>query len=222
MASIIEALDLVASKGWCKEWQNPAWRQFVLTGDQKHLKNLPKFRDHSWLPEELLSALATPDKIDEGGKRFLQACRAAGHPQALGAWIQQCVTKGGHNPTVFTQACALATELGCPKLFLAAQVAQFAGPLRESDGSITAAGSFILSLDDNALEDLLRSFPRSRHAVEIAWLFIANAPQRWKKVMEIFNKKGDSKHLNPQAWVLALTFLFVVTSRNVIPFGKRE
>ncbi len=205
MASIIEALDLLASKGWWKEWQNPAWKQFVLTGDEKHLKSLPKFRGHSWLPEELLSALPAPDKIDAGGKRFLQACRAAGHPQALGVWIQQCVTKGGRSGEEFTQACALATEIGYPKQFLAAQVAEFVRPLSEPDGSPTASGAFLLSLDDTVVEELLRSFPRSQYAVEIAALFIANARERWKKLMEIFNKKGDSRHLNPEAWVLALT-----------------
>jgi hypothetical protein len=28
MATIVEALGLVASKNWSKEWQNPVWKQF--------------------------------------------------------------------------------------------------------------------------------------------------------------------------------------------------
>ena len=118
MATIIEALDTLASKGWWKEWQNPAWKQLVLTGDDKHLKKLPKFRDHSWLPSELLSVLPDPDEIDDHGKRFLQACHAAGHPQALGVWIQQCAMKDTPGRDQFPKACALVLELGCPKQWL--------------------------------------------------------------------------------------------------------
>ena len=33
MATIIEALDTLEPKGWWKEWQNPAWKQFIITGD---------------------------------------------------------------------------------------------------------------------------------------------------------------------------------------------
>ncbi len=46
MASIISALETLAAKGWWREWQNPAWKQFLLTGDEKQLKKLPKFSDH--------------------------------------------------------------------------------------------------------------------------------------------------------------------------------
>lgn len=45
MASIIEALELVVTKGWSQEWQNPEWKQFMLSGDEGLLKFLPKFPD---------------------------------------------------------------------------------------------------------------------------------------------------------------------------------
>jgi hypothetical protein len=66
MATIVEALETMAAKGWWKEWQNPAWKQFVLTGDEKQLKKLPKFTEHSWLPPELLSALPAPSQTPPG------------------------------------------------------------------------------------------------------------------------------------------------------------
>src|SRR5438876_1736960 len=177
MATIIEALDTLASKGWWKEWQNPAWKQFVLTGDDKHLKKLPKFRDHSWLPSELLSVLPDPDEIDDHGKRFLQGCHAAGHPQALGVWIQQCAMKDSPGGDQFPKACALVLELGCPKQWLATQVAEYVRPLRMPDGSPSPAGNFLLSLDDEHARELFCSVGRdSRHAPEITTLFVMNAP----------------------------------------------
>src|SRR5437016_5973385 len=130
MATIIEALDTLEPKGWWKEWQNPAWKQFIITGDEKHLKKLPKFTDHSWLPAELLSALPAPDQIDDSGKRFLRACHAAGHPQALGVWLQQCGLKDTPGGDQFANGCALVVDFGCPKPLLAKQVAEHVRPLR--------------------------------------------------------------------------------------------
>jgi hypothetical protein len=129
MATIIEALETLAAKGWWKEWQNPAWKQFILTGDEKQLKKLPKFTEHSWLPPELLSALPAPSQIDDSGKRFLQACCVAEHPQAIGNWIQQRTMRDGAANGEFAHACALLIEIGCPTLFLAQQVAENAHPL---------------------------------------------------------------------------------------------
>jgi hypothetical protein len=205
MASIIEALEMLASKGWWKEWQNPAWKQFILTGNEKLLKNLPKFRDHSWLPAELLSALPAPDQIDNSGRRFLQACHAAGHPQALGGWIQQCSMKDDPEGDRFSKACALVLDFGCPNQFLANQVAELVRPLRMPDGLPTAAGTFLLSLDDKSAMQVFRSVGRdSRHAPEITTLFVMHDPQRWKALLEKFNQEGDSKQLDPSSWVLAL------------------
>jgi Domain of unknown function (DUF4132) len=204
MASVIEALEMLASKGWYKEWQSPAWKQFVLSGDEKLLKNLPKFRDHSWLPDELLSALPTPAQIDESGKRFLQACHAAGHPQALGTWIHHHAKE---NPVgdAFAKGCAVILEFGCPKQFLANQVAEFVRPLRLPDGSPTAAGTFLLSLDDKSAMEVFRKIGQhAGNAPEFTALFVSNAPQRWKVFLEKFNQEGDSKHFDPSAWVLAL------------------
>jgi hypothetical protein len=181
MATTVEALEMAASSGWWKEWRNPAWKQFVLTGDEKHLKKLPKFEDRGWLPAELLSALPAPDQIDESGIRLLRACHAAGHPQAIGAWIQQCTTKAGPDSDQFDKACALVIGFGCSKLQLETQVAKHVRPLRMPDGSPTPAGHFLLSLQDEHAEELFRSIGRdSMRAPEITALFVAHAPQRWK------------------------------------------
>jgi hypothetical protein len=48
MATIVEALDLVGAKNWWKEWQNPAWKQFVLSGHKVLLKNPSKLAEQSF------------------------------------------------------------------------------------------------------------------------------------------------------------------------------
>jgi hypothetical protein len=200
MASIITALETLAARGWWKEWQNPAWKQFVLTGDEKQLKKLPKFSDHSWLPPELLSALPVPSQIDQSGKRFLQACCFAEHPQAVGTWIQARAMQEGAVAGEFAKACDLLLEIGCPKPFLAQQVSGFVRPLCTSAKEPTAAGAFLLGLDDGLLKELLGRMSRSRHVVDLAALFVANALERWKSLLA----RADLKHLYAEAWVIAL------------------
>lgn len=154
MASIIEALESLAAKGWYKEWQKRAWKQFMLTGDEGSLKFLPKFPEHTWLPTELLSELPGPDQIDDSGRRFLRACQAAGHPQAVGVWMQQCMKKDAADGEKFSKAAALVLGFGCPQLELAKQLAKHVRPLRQPDGSPTTAGQFLLSLDDKTIGEL--------------------------------------------------------------------
>jgi hypothetical protein len=198
MKTIIEALETVAAKGWWKEWQDPAWKQFVLTGDEKRLKKLPKFDAHSWLPPELLGALPAPGELDENGKRFLMACAAVKHPQAIGSWLR--AIHEGPAAGEFAAACALLLDMGCSKLYVAQQVAEQVRSLVATDKSPNPPGAFLLGLDDSTLGELLGRIPRSEHAVQMATLFVANAPARWKKLLSDSNVKG----LNAEAWVVAL------------------
>jgi len=205
MVSIIETLESLAAKGWYKEWQKPAWKQFMLTGDEGLLKFLPKFPEHTWLPTELLSALPGPDQIDDGGQRFLRACHAAGHPQAIGVWMQQCVSKDATDGEQFSKAAALVLGFGCPQLELAKQLAKHVRPLRQPDGSPTAAGRFLLSLEDKTVGELYCTVGgNSGQAPEVSVLFVKHAPQRWKSLLEKFNSEGDSKLFDASTWVLAL------------------
>lgn len=204
MASIIDVLEELATKGWWKEWQNPAWKQYVVSGDEKLLKKLPKFKKHSWFSGEFLPALPGPGRIDEHGRRFLKACRAAEHPQIVGIWLQSCLDADASLPGEFDRACALLVELGCDREFVAQQVTEIVGPLCQQDGAVTPAGRFLLSLNEEELDILLRGIARSGHAVELAGLYLANAPERWRKLMDACNRKGDSKQLNPEVWVAAL------------------
>ncbi len=205
MASIIEALESLATKGWYKEWQKPAWKQFMLTGEEGLLNFLPRFPEHTWLPTELLSALPGPDQMDDSGRRFLRACHAAGHPEAIGVWMQQCMRKDVANEEQFSKAAALVLGFGCPRLELAKQLAKHVRPLRQPDGSPTAAGQFLLSLDGKTVRDLYCAVGgNSGQAPEITALFVTHAPLRWKALLEKFNSDGDSKRFDACSWVLAL------------------
>jgi hypothetical protein len=201
MATIIEALETLAKQGWWKEWQHPAWKQFLLSGDEKLLKKLPKFDQCNWFPPVLLAALPGPSQLDESGQRFLQACCAAKHPQALGDWLQERTLQEGAASDAFAQGCALLLELGCSKQFLAQQVADNVSPFSTPSKAPTPAGEFLLALEDAILEALLRRIAPSDDAVELATLFVANAPERWKQLLG----KLNLKHLNPEAWVVALS-----------------
>jgi hypothetical protein len=89
--------------------------------------------------------------------------------------------------------------------FLVSQVAKSVRPLLKSDGSTTPAGKFLLSLENDQMEELLRSKGNDpRCAPEITAVFVAHAPSRWKKLLEALSRKGDSKHLHPSTWTLAL------------------
>ena len=61
MSGILEALEKVAASQWNRFWQAPGWKEFVATGDPKHLKGLPKPASYESLPTELLQALGMPD-----------------------------------------------------------------------------------------------------------------------------------------------------------------
>jgi hypothetical protein len=206
MATIVEALDLVAAKRWYKEWQNPFWKQFIATGDKSLLPKIPAFRDYSWLPAELLNALPSASQLDEGSKRFLRACHSAGHKQAVGGWIEKCNAHGAASEAEFSKACEVAIEIGCSKAFVGSQIIQRVRPISAPDGTLTPAAKFLLGLDDNEVEELYREFGKNdHHARTVVEVFVKNAPERWKRLLETFNRKGDSKVLHPCTWILALS-----------------
>src|SRR5215470_9392147 len=143
MATIVEALDLVASKRWYKEWQSPVWKQFIETGDKSLLPKIPAFKDYSWLPAELLNALPSASQFDEHSKRFLLACHSAGHKQAVGAWVTKCNDRGAASEAEFSKACEVAIEIGCSKAFVGSQIIQRVRPIVAPDGTLTPAATFL-------------------------------------------------------------------------------
>src|SRR5262249_17264676 len=63
-------------------------------------------------------------------------------------------------------------------------------------------------------EELYREFGKNEpvyqtaiihRASAVVEVFVKNAPERWKRLLETFNKKGDSKMLYTGTWILALS-----------------
>ena len=205
MASIIEALDSLASIPWQKDWQRPAWKQFISTGDEKLLGALPKFGRHDLLPEALLAALPSPQQMDESGKRFFQACSAAQHPSVFAQWIQKWASPTGASSGQFAKACAVVMACGCTKQFLASQFVGRMCSLEIPGGSVSPVGHFLLSLENRDAKALYRSFDAyAGISYPVAFLFAKHAPQRWKAILEEFEAEDSLKGLRDFAWVAGL------------------
>jgi len=162
MATIIEALDAHASQAWNKDWQTPAWKQFLLTGDTKLLKSLPKLKPNDGLPLALIEALPLPGEMDVAGRRFLQACLAANLDTALASWLQKCAPDETAQTARFADACRIAEEIGWSRHVLAMQVLESVRPLRQMAGEPTPAGNFLLSLNDPMLYKLAAEVCRQK------------------------------------------------------------
>lgn len=206
MSTIIEALDELAGCSWQKEWQKPAFKQFVLSGDTGLLKFLPKFKGHSWLPPELLEVMPSPNEMDLTGQRLLQACLAAELPQALGSWLNDNLSDEDAQRVEFSKACEIAKAAGYSEFLLAVQLVLGVRPFRDSkDASPTPLGQFLLSLTDKMLGELVAEVCRhENHARDLSALYVANAPGRWKTLLEKLNKPDDISKLFPQVWTLPL------------------
>lgn len=205
MATIIEALDSISANSWYKEWQKPAWKQFLLTGTEGLLNFLPKFPKYSWLPNELLSALPVPDQLTDADRRFLQACLAAHLPQAVGAWLRQCVTRFGIDSRQFQRASEVILGFGCSVLDWATIVVMDVESLRVPGGLPTPAGEFILSLDNATLSELFGKIgEHPGQASAVADLLAAQAPERWKAILEAFNESGKAGNFDSSTWITSL------------------
>ncbi|HEY1173105.1 MAG TPA: DUF4132 domain-containing protein [Verrucomicrobiae bacterium] len=202
MAAIIKALDELATKAWHKEWANPAWKQFILSGDESHLKKIPKLETTAWLPGELLLALGHPATLDESGKRFLTACLKLDHPGAIGSWIGHVTTHNPADAEVFHRAQAVAVELGCPSKRLASELIRHVRLLDLTDRSTTAAGRHLLQVDDGVLEHLLRDHcTNGIDSSVIALLFSTHAPNRWLQQLERLKTADVFPELHFNVWI---------------------
>ncbi len=201
---VLEALKVYSP--WEQAWVDPAWKAYLQTGDETHLATLPQGTANSWSPpRELLLALALPDTTDETGKRFLKGCIITQHPNAVGAWLQECASRDG---VEFAKGCALIEQLGGSKVFIAKQLVersphQFGGGISRT--SLNVADQFLMSLSEAQAIDLFRSYWHHQHrAGDLTSLFAAHAPRTWSAVLKEFAQDADLKHLDPRSWEIAL------------------
>ncbi len=204
MTSVLATLDTLAKSSRAdRDWKNPVWKEFIVTGRDELLASFRIFASYNPLPPELLSVLPAADQLDEHGKRLLQACIAGGHQRAAGEWLQQSTTHAIDHADEFAKGCALLLSVGCTPDTLAVQVLQRVHPLREPDGSPTTAGAFLLALDDAAAGRLLE---RAWHSCvrEMARLFAGCDPDRWRVILETFLREGNMTWGTKVAWLVSL------------------
>ncbi len=203
MPTVLEALDKAAAIRLSRFWQAPALKQFITTGDVKHLRSLAKPSMFDYLPSGLLEALGMPKTVDEHGKRLLQACLAVGFESSLGQWLASAVAHDQPLDEQFDEACQVLRDLGCSVCLLAAQIAKREMPLMREDGVVSKAGRFIIGLSDADLRGLLDS--RELGATErcgIGRLLAVHDAARFSELLWRMLDDKEVTNLDPEFWTV--------------------
>ncbi len=204
MKQISEILDELAADRFNRFWQAPAWKQFITTGEPKHLAALPKAGRFEHLSRELLEALGLPRTLDEAGQRLLRACGAAQFHRAAGQWLAKVAAEdpeGGQ----FAEGCRLLLALGWPGEILAWQIAGWISPLRRPDGTPSAAGNHLLGLADAELGRLFtRLVKENANVSETGVLLAVSAPARLARILTGLLRSGKPHSFRAGFWVALL------------------
>lgn len=213
MTSILDVLEKqVATHRWVSD---PSWTQYISTGDEQYLATLPRFSTEFDFPDELLSALPGPDRIDESGKRFLRACIKSQHPSAMGRWLMQCSAQDDMRGEQFNKGCDLLLSLGASLPVLAEQVSARMVRFRNEDGSPTAPWRLMLRLDDMQVRQLVQTFSSAlqswflrksneKRLNELVILFATHAADRWATILGGFTDPVESKLVPSSVWIASL------------------
>ena len=203
MSLILETFDKVVAQGWHADWENPDVRAFLLAGDEKFLKKIAKFKKTTWVPQELIRALPLAGDFDDIGRRLLRVCLAAETLEAFGLWIQRCSERDNPAGDAFAAASRIALECGCPKPVLNAQVAQWVQPLQTDAGAPTPSGAFLLGLSDREIRELVGE-ATATHCGPLTRLFVAHAPDRWRRCLESLRNDDIARFRDLSPWLLPL------------------
>ncbi|GEM_PF-1949099 len=205
MATIIEAIDQAAKNSWMRIWQAPGWKQFVLTGDRKHLKALPAIDDYAALPVEILTALGDPGGLNEQGRRFLLACVEAKFSTALGQWLRHGLAFGQPARDSFEAARAVLADFGCAPAQLGALTIRHIRELVLANGEPNGAGKFLLTLSTAEMASVLEALsPKDDTDQEFAAFFGAHAPAKILEILEKRLKKSPTGDLDVKFWIALL------------------
>ena len=195
---------------------SPAWLQYLETGDEALLGDLPTFPSYSSLPDDILAALPSPDRMDEESTRFFRACIVAGHPSVMGEWLTQRGAPNDATSDLFDRACELPLSLGCPKHILAGQVLRHSKIFEDGDGRATGPGRFLLALDEGQLTALVLKYASSMWQHDRMYrgntgpklgftrLMATHAPARWAQVLDAIIRDTSWQFLSADLWVSSL------------------
>ncbi len=199
MTTLLDVLDTVAkSAKYPKAWRKPVWAQYVRTGDDALLMQLPTIPNTDRIPRELLAVLLLPSAMNVSAERFLRACIESTHSSALGEWLKQCGDE-------FREGCKLLLRLDCPPTWLATQIIEEVEPLVLPDGAPSAAGKYLLTLTDTQVQHVVSEFASDERRIDaITTLFARHGVKRWKALLEAFTEPDGWTHLPANTWATSL------------------
>lgn len=184
MATIIEILERLTS--WSSDWKHPAWKQYVLTGDQKLLKQLPDMSRWYGVDSDFLAALHLPKALDEPSRRALEAFYAARLENALGQWLGKTLAVNDESVDEYEPGCQFLKELGCSPLTIAYLTAVHVRPLLRNDRRVTSAGALLCKLKAGDLLTLVDRYAKEHqyNVAEIAPVLAAHASATLSEVLQ--------------------------------------
>lgn len=154
MSQLLEALDKLAQQSWNKNWQNPAIRQFVESGDERLLGSIPKL-DHAW---GLDSALPVPSSWTVEAGRLLQLAVRDDIQGVYSNWLGRYCRYSNAVWSEFQPAIDLLRTAGATEKQIFETVGS--GNLwNDAANELTPAGRSLLAVGDDLL----------RHVIEQTW-----------------------------------------------------
>jgi hypothetical protein len=179
MSRITDALDRLALLVYPTQWKPPAWKSYLLTGDKKCLAQIPaSFGPASVLPTSLAEALGAPSRLDQEGRRLLEAFRAALFDGGLADWLAGAVT-GGTGRDEFDVARSVLDELGCTRLQIGFYVALRPNTWATPGGQLTGAGQYLCALPDAEIAALFERLVAAKRSLDSVGGFLArHAPAK--------------------------------------------
>jgi hypothetical protein len=204
MATIIEILERLTT--WSSDWKHPAWKQYVLTGDQKLLKQLPDMSRWYGVDSDFLAALNPPQTLDPLSRRTLEAFFAARLENGLGQWLGKSLAADVESLDEYEAGRKVLKELGCWEPTIAYLTAVHVRPLLRGNGQITSAGAALCKLKPTDLKTLVDRFSKQHEykLPEIAPVLAAHAPEPLAEVLQQRLEKKELLGLRAPFWKAVL------------------
>lgn len=148
MSKILEAIDLMARRGYPAGWGHPDIKRFLATGDESLLKRIPKPQDYgTWV---LWDVLPIPDEWNEEASRITRLANHHGLDSIVSGWLAKFCRQSDSEPHKFEAACLTLRNEGVSDEMIYLAIAQ--GDIwNYRDSKPTNAGVTLLKAPDGVL-----------------------------------------------------------------------
>jgi hypothetical protein len=206
MSNVIDTIDGLAAVSRYDSLKLTALKDYLLTGDEQCLAEVPAGSpDRRW-PFALTADLGPAPTLGEIETRLLRAAIATEHLELLGHWLDCLAAHYDPAQDEFEPARRLLSELGLAETILGLLTAQGRVPL-ELDSKLTSTGRFLAGLAAKELTRVLREFLASgsctRHEL-VARLLAEHCPDKLAAAIDALLGPGGLKMLPPYFWEVVL------------------